>query len=98
MTIIHAHIASAVELLQRTVVVVRLVPLVAHQIVVRHCPLIAVHSTAQPAPPSVQRTAASRANRQGRCAVRPAVHPALLRKHLLRVTVALRVFLHSLVR
>lgn len=109
MTIIRAHIASDVELLQRAVVV-RLVPLVADQIAVRHGPLVAVHSAAQSAPPSVQRTAASsgRAHGQGRGAVRPVarVHPTLLRKRqaLLRltgmwtVTEALCVFLHSLMR
>lgn len=110
MTIIHAHIASAVELLERTVVVGLVLSLVADQIVVRHGSLIAIHPAAQSAPPSVQRTAAlaRRAHGQGRSAVRPAarVHLTLPHKHqiLLRVTdmrimtEVLCVFLGGLVR
>jgi len=53
MIIIHARIASAMKLLQRAVVM-RFVSLVADQIAVRYRSLIAVHSTTELTPSSVQ--------------------------------------------
>lgn len=90
MITIHARIVSAVEMLQRAVMM-QPVSLVMKQIAVRHGLLIAVHTVAESSPSSVQRIAASsrQVHRQGRCAVRSVirVHSPLLRQHRTRLRV-----------